>query len=124
LKEEGKLIIISSDYVKMELMEIEDEEKREDVMNFERVLSDLNFEHNNEVKLLASEIVEKCNIGILDALHISAAVLTNAEFFLTCDEGITVKRIRVTEVLRGKGQFINIFNPIDYLKSEWRIIIR
>ncbi len=108
----------------MELMEIEDEEKREDVMNFERVLSDLNFEHNNEVKLLASEIVEKCNIGILDALHISAAVLTNAEFFLTCDEGITVKRIRVTEVLRGKGQFINIFNPIDYLKSEWRIIIR
>ncbi|MEX2721290.1 MAG: PIN domain-containing protein [Candidatus Wukongarchaeota archaeon] len=124
MKEEGKLIIISSDYVKMELMEIEDEEKREDVMNFERVLSDLNFEHNNEVKLLASEIVEKCNIGILDALHISAAVLTNAEFFLTCDEGITVKRIRVTEVLRGKGQFINIFNPIDYLKSEWRIIIR
>ncbi|MFH1773420.1 MAG: PIN domain-containing protein [Methanobacteriota archaeon] len=123
LKEEKKVFIVSSDYVKIEVKEIEDEEKREDVINFERVLCDLNFEHSDEAKTLASKIVRRCSIGVLDALHISAAVLVNAKFFLTCDDDVIAKRVCIAKVLIDKKQSINILNPVDYLKSEWRIKI-
>lgn len=78
LKEERKIMIISSDYVKIELEEIEDQEKREDIRNFEGALCDLNFKHSEKAKTLAKEIM-KCNVNLLDALHLSASALAKEE---------------------------------------------
>jgi predicted nucleic acid-binding protein len=121
LKEKGKVLIVSSDYVKMELEEIEDEEKREDVVNFERSLSGENVEDSDELKHLSSMIVRTCNVGVLDALHLCSAVVGNAEFFLTCDEDIINKRSCIIKVLRNKGHVINMLNPVQYLESVWGI---
>lgn len=123
LKEEGKVTIVSSDYVKMEVGEIDDEEKREDITNFERVLCDLNFEHGNDSKALAMELVKECNVRVLDALHISASALAEVKFFLTCDDDVIKRRRCIEKVLSHGKHHIIIANPIDYLKSEWRIKI-
>jgi hypothetical protein len=123
LREERKVIIVSSDYVKMELGEIENEEKRKDMTNFERVLCDLNFEHGNDSKDLVMELMKECNVRLLDALHISATVLTEAKFFLTCDDEVIKKRTCIEKVLSHGKYHIIIADPVDYLISEWRIKI-
>ncbi len=114
---------MSSDYVKMELGEIENEEKREDITNFERGLSNLNFEHGPDSKAMAMELMKDCSIGVLDTLHISAAVLAEAKFFLTCDDDVIKKKTCIAKVLSHRKYHIMITNPVDYLRSKWGIEI-
>jgi predicted nucleic acid-binding protein len=81
MKEAGEVVVITSDYVKMELKEIDDPEKREDVMNFERAVADVNYVHSQQSRELALALSKECGLGILDSLHLAAAALSGAECF-------------------------------------------
>jgi len=113
LKKRGKVCIITSDYVKLEPEEIDDTEKREDIANIERLLADKAFSHSESAKKLAVTLSERCKLGILDVFHISAAALSRAEYFLTCDDEVIKKRECIGKELRHMK--IKILNPV-----EWR----
>jgi predicted nucleic acid-binding protein len=83
-----EIIIVSSDYVKFEIEKIADPLKRKDIRGFERALSSVNVTSGEGLVELATEFRSKCSLNSLDALHVSASCLGEADF-LTCDDEIS-----------------------------------
>jgi len=123
LFQSGKIEIASSDYVKFEIEQILDPLKRKDVKGFERALGSVNVASSRRLVVLAREFSSKCNIGALDALHLSAACLGEASFLLTCDDEVLNKGNCVERLAAEKGYRLKVRNPINYLLERWRTSI-
>lgn len=107
--------------MKFEIEQILDPLKRKDVRGFERALSKVNVASSRRLVALAREFSSKCNIGSLDALHVSAACLGEACFLLTCDDEISDKAVCIEKLVAEKGYRLKVRNPIDYLQERWRV---
>jgi len=117
----GEVQVISSDYVKFEIEKILDSLKRKDVRSFERTLATVNVSSSNRLRRMAKEVVTQCGINALDALHVSAACISKAKFFITCDDNITERRGCIERLVAEKGYKLKVRNPIEYLRERWRI---
>lgn len=65
---------------------------------------------SSRIRNLAERLVEKENFGINDALHLACAIDIKAGYFVTCDDKLLKKAIK----LKLK---IKILNPVDYIKE-------
>ena len=79
------------------------------------------IEPNNNIKLIANDIVKLSNTKDKDALHLAAAIYGDCEYFLTCDDKfiktVEKNRNRLKDNLRN----IKLYNPIDFLRKEMDI---
>ena len=115
--ERGKLLVISSDYVKYEIEQIRKPSERKNVRGFERILSKTNVSSSERLIDVAKEINVRCKLNSLDALHVAAACLGKANFMLTCDEEILDKSDCVETLVAKKGYRLKVRNPINYLQE-------
>ena len=76
---------------------------------------------NDNIKLMAKDIVENSNTKSKDALHLASAVDGNCIYFITCDDKFikTVERNRAS--LNNIIKDIKLYNPIDFLRKEMDI---
>lgn len=116
--EKGKITIISSDYVKFEIEQILNPQKKKDIRGFERTLSKTNINSSKTLTILAQEFISKCHLGSLDALHLAAACIGNADFMLTCDDKIIDSTICIEKLATAKGYRLKVRNPIKYIKEK------
>jgi len=76
---------------------------------------------NDNIKLIAKDIVKYSNAKDKDALHLASAVYGNCEYFITCDD----KFIKTVEKNKGRLkdaiENIKLYNPIDFLRKEMDI---
>jgi predicted nucleic acid-binding protein len=119
--ERGTIEIVSSDYVKFEIEQIRDPSKRKDVRGFERILGKANVASSKRLTAIARTFASKCHIGALDALHLAAACLGEADFLLTCDDKILDNAVCIETLALEKGYRLKVRNPIDYLQERWRV---
>ncbi len=115
--EMGKIAVVSSDYVKFEIEQILDLQKRKDIRGFERALSKTNVKSNRKLIVLAQEFISVCRLGSLDALHIASASVGSAEYFLTCDDQVTDRAPFIEKLAKTRGYNIKVRNPINYLEE-------
>src|SRR5699024_9397327 len=73
---------------------------------------------NDEIKLIAKDIVMKSNTKDKDALHLASAVYGGCKYFITCDDKFikTVEKNR--DNLKETIKNIKLYNPIDFLRKE------
>jgi predicted nucleic acid-binding protein len=119
--ENGKIEIVSSDYVKFEIEHITDPLKRKDIRGFERTLSKANVVTSRQLTALAKTFASKFSISSLDALHLAAACIGKADFLLTCDDEIFDNAVCIEALAAEKGYRLKVRNPIDYLQEKWRV---
>ncbi|MEM2112154.1 MAG: PIN domain-containing protein [Candidatus Bathyarchaeia archaeon] len=117
----GKIVIVSSDYVKFEIEKILDPLKRKDVRGFERTLASVNVTSVKRVISLARRFSARCNLNPLDALHVSSACIGKADCFLTCDDEILQKSRCIEELATEEGYKLKVRNPINYLEEKHRV---
>jgi predicted nucleic acid-binding protein len=116
--ETGKIAVVSSDYVKFEIEQIVDPQKRKDIRGFERALSKRNIKSSRKLIVLAQEFISVCRLGSLDALHIASASIGNAEYLLTCDDQVTDRALCIEKLAKTRGYNIKVRNPISYLEES------
>lgn len=116
--EKGKIVIVSSEYVKFEIELIKDPLKRKNIKGFEKLLSKSNVNSNNQLLFLAKEIKSECKLNSLDALHLAAAFLGEADFLLTCDDEILDNAICIEKLAVNRGYKLKVRNPLDYIKKD------
>ncbi|MCW4002932.1 MAG: PIN domain-containing protein [Candidatus Bathyarchaeota archaeon] len=116
--ENGKITIISSNYVKFEIKQIINPQKRKDVQSFEKTLSKTNITSNKKLTTLAQEFISKCHLNALDALHTASACIGNADYLLTCDDQITDSATCIEKIAQTKGYKIKVRNPIKYIQEK------
>ncbi|MCJ7423489.1 hypothetical protein MUP01_04370 [Candidatus Bathyarchaeota archaeon] len=114
-----KIIIVSSDYVKFEIEKIADPLKRKDIRGFERALSSVNITSSEELVALATGFLSKCSLNSLDALHMSASCLGEADF-LTCDDKISDEKDCIENLAVERGYRLKVGNPVNYVKERRR----
>jgi len=114
----GKIVIVSSDYVKFEIGKILDPLKRKDVWGFERTLASVNVASDKRIIALARKFSAECTLNSLDALHISSACLGKAMWFLTCDDEILQTGRCIEELVAKEGYRLKVRNPINYFRRR------
>jgi predicted nucleic acid-binding protein len=117
----GEIKIVSSDYVKFEVEQIIDPLKRKDVRGFERTLSSVNVTSSRRLIALARKLSSKCGLNSLDALHVSAACLGDANFFVTCDDDILNRADCIENLTAEKGYRLKVRKPVNYVKERRRV---
>jgi len=117
----GDIKIVSSDYVRFEIEQILDPLKRKDVRGFERTLSSTNVVRSRQLVALAREFSSRCGLNSLDALHVSAACIGKAFFFLTCDDEVLGKKICIERLGEERGYRLKVRNPVNYLQERRRL---
>jgi len=113
----GKIIVVSSDYVKFEIEKIADPLKRKDVRGFERTLASVNISSTKRIIALARRFSAECRLNPLDALHVSSACLGKADWFLTCDNEILRNGHCIEKLAVEEGYKLKVRNPINYLEK-------
>ena len=76
---------------------------------------------NDNIKLIAKDIIKNSNTKDKDALHLASAIDGECKYFITCDDKFikTVERNRKS--LKDTVQNIKLYNPIDFLRKEMDI---
>ena len=79
------------------------------------------IEPNDNIKLIAKDIIEHSNTKDKDALHLASAIYENCEYFINCDDKFikTVEKNR--DRLKDTIKNIKLYNPIDFLRKEMDI---
>jgi predicted nucleic acid-binding protein len=73
---------------------------------------------NDEIRIIAKNIVINSNTKDKDALHLASAIYNNCDYFITCDDKF-IKTIESNkDKLIGIIEEIRLYNPIDFLRKE------
>jgi predicted nucleic acid-binding protein len=107
--------------VKFEIERIQDPLKRKDIRGFERLLSKTNVASSRKLVAVSREFAFICRINSLDALHIAAACLGNADFLITCDDAILDNADCIEEFAMKKEYRLKVRNPINYIEERRRV---
>jgi predicted nucleic acid-binding protein len=119
--ERREIEIVSSDYVKFEIEQIQDSLKRKDARGLERILEKDNVASSRKLLTLSREFIFNCKIGSLDALHLAAACIGKANFLLTCDDKILDNAKCIEALAVEKGYRLKVGNPISYSREKWGV---
>ena len=105
--DEDEVEIVGSSVLLAEVSLISSKEKREALEELINKVCRIVFVTENSIKL-AEEIMQRCRINAMDALHISIAV-ENADIFITVDDEILSKN-------KCLSNYISIKNPTEVFK--------
>ncbi len=108
LSKNGKLIIVSSQFVMYEINCMRIVEKRDKVLNFYHC--DEYHVLNDSISKLA-KYYQTFNLKTFDSLHLAAAETANADYLLTTDIDFIQNSKRFTHIVK-------VVNPCDFLKEE------
>jgi predicted nucleic acid-binding protein len=113
---EGKLVIIGSAVLDVEVGRIENLEKRTIT---ERLMAVFIEEKVYDIPAsIARKIKATPGLKLPDAMHLACAVKAGCKYFITCDDKV-VKKGREIE-----GQYgLKIYNPVEFIKlgeEEWQ----
>jgi hypothetical protein len=99
----GKIVIVSSDYVKFEIERIVDPLKRKDVRGFERTLASINVASSKQIISLARKFSAKCGLNPFRRITHFCCLPRKADWFLTCDDEILQNCHCIEEFATEKG---------------------
>ena len=99
-------IIIGSSVLRKEINNIKDEEQKIDVMAMYTQAVDETVELNANIINQAKEIMEQANIKKMDALHLSCAIFSNSDIFLTVDD-------KLIKACNNLNLSMRVINPIN-----------
>jgi len=114
-----QLIVLGSDILAFEVYNILSEEKRSKVQDY-LGLCTRQIENSEEVLNLGRQIQSNCEIRARDALHIAAAILGQARYFLSCDKKVTqMKQGRCYRRLARthRQAYFSVMNPILFVEK-------
>jgi hypothetical protein len=92
--------------------------KRKDIRGFERILSKMLVKNSKRLIVLSEEFIGKCNLSSLDALHLAATCVGEADFILTCDDKILEQAELIEETASQRGYKLKVRNPVNYSKQR------
>lgn len=117
--EAGRLILLCSDILEFEVHNILSEDKRSKVECYLE-LCDKYIQTSDDVSGLGKRIQSHCHIRPRDALHVAAALVGQARYFLSCDRKVTeMKQARCYRRL-GKPyrkEYFSAMNPILFVEK-------
>ena len=76
---------------------------------------------DENIKILAKDLVRYSNIKDKDALHLASAIYGNCEYFITCDDKFIKTIEKNKDRLKHLIKNIKLYNPIDFLRKEMDI---
>jgi len=104
-------VFVGSEVLEVEVEDIEATDMRIEVKGF----LDICREHvflSSEIEERAAELIEKCGLAPMDALHLASA-MGQADCFITCDDFIIKKK----ECIKG----IKILDPVSFAEEHiWK----
>jgi predicted nucleic acid-binding protein len=75
-----------------------------------------------ETLSLADQIMRKFKLDPRDALHAASALLEKAQYFLSCDDGVTkrFKKKPLSVSIKDDDRALEVMNPTDFIrKTGW-----
>ncbi len=106
-----KVVIAGSEILELEMSRMQDENKKQKVIDLYRV-ADLHIPYTENIKKRSADIMSISKIHAFDSLHIASAEEANADVFLTTDDRLE----KMTEKLKLGTRVIN---P---LRFAWEVI--
>lgn len=106
-----KAVIAGSEILELEMKRMQDENKKQKVLNLYRVAG-MHIPYTEKIKKRSAEIMSVSKIRAFDSLHIASAEDVNADVFLTTDD----KLEKMAEKLKLGTRVIN---P---LRFAWEVI--
>ncbi len=70
---------------------------------------------------MAKEIVINSNAKNKDSLHLAAAIYSECEYFITCDDKFIKTIGKNKDNMKDTIGNIKLYNPIDFLRKEMDI---
>ncbi|GFP23870.1 hypothetical protein HKBW3S09_01335, partial [Candidatus Hakubella thermalkaliphila] len=83
----------------------------EDILSYEVV----HVEESDELVGIGKKLMEQAGLRPRDALHIASAAADKADYFITCDDKVRNKKVKIVEVL---GYGLNVMTPVEYIKKR------
>ena len=112
---------ITSDILVFEIQRIVSPAKRAKVTIYLRFRQGYHAA-TTETLTVADEIIRNFKLSPRDALHAASALLGEAQYFLSCDDGVT-KRFKTTPLsvnINNKDRTLEVMNPEDFItKIGW-----
>ena len=108
--------IKSSDVLFAELNLIKDKPKRDIILSLIKQVTKERIKLNNKIIEIADDIFAILN-DYMDSLHIAFAVISNCQYFVTCDDDIINKAQKIESFLKTEGLGINIKSPSAFLND-------
>ena len=118
---DGVATFVASEILLFEIQRIISPTKRAKVSGYLR-LSRGYYVATEGTFTLAKEIMGKFRLQPRDALHAASALLTEAEYFLSCDDGVTrrFKKRPLSVNIQGQERLTEVMNPEDFIeKTGW-----
>ncbi len=106
-----QVVIAGSEILELEMSRMQDENKKQKVIDLYRV-ADLHIPYTESIKKRSADIMSISKIHAFDSLHIASAEEANADVFLTTDDRLE----KMTEKLKLGTRVIN---P---LRFAWEVI--
>lgn len=112
---------ITSDILVFEMQRIISRAKRAKVSIYLRLRQGYHIA-TTETLTIANEIIRNFKLSPRDALHAASALLGQAQYFLSCDDGVT-KRFKTTPLsvnIQDEHRMVEVMNPEDFIaKIGW-----
>ena len=107
---------ITSDVLVFEIQRIISPAKRAKVSVYLRLRQGYHVA-TTETLTIANEIIRNFKLSPRDALHAASALLGEAQYFLSCDDGVT-KRFKTTPLsvnIQNENRTLGVMNPEDFI---------
>jgi len=115
---ENEAALVTSDLLLFEIRRIISAEKRSKASVY-LPLSSRHYSLDDESLQLAREIMARFKVEPRDSLHLASALLMEAQYFLTCDDGVT-KRFKnkpLSAMMTPMVRSIGVMNPVDFVRA-------
>ena len=110
--------VITSDVLLTEISLIDDRSKRELVEAIVTYLSEDIIEIDDKIIKLADSIKRDSSINdFMDCLHIASACFGVCRYYITCDDELVNKNLKIMSSVRAGGFEIRIVNPIIFVEE-------
>src|SRR5262249_39845674 len=107
---------VTSDILVFEIQRIISPAKRAKVSIYLRLRQGYHAA-TTETLSIANEIIRNFKLSPRDALHAASALLGDAQYFLSCDDGVT-KRCKTTPLsvnIQNEDRTLEVMNPEDFV---------
>ena len=117
--EAQKLILLSSDILAFEVVNILDSDKRTKVETYLKLCSE-HIDSSDEILHLGKQIQANCRLQPRDALHIASAIVGQVRYFLSCDHKVTqLEQVRCYRRFARtyRQTYFSVMNPVLFIEK-------
>lgn len=118
----GQLTLLSSDILVFEVNNIFSLDRRTKVRDYLDLCA-VHLDHSEDILNLGKRVHNECQIRARDALHIAAAILGGARYFLSCDKQVIKEKSSVCyqQIAQSyrRGPF-TVMNPAVFVEKMKR----